>query len=325
MYRKTFGYLTWWGFATRQPEGDAGAAANPVVPPVVAPAAGAAPAPAAGAVPAAGAAPEPAARVWYDDIPEAPVKELMSLKAYKSPTELATAYFGLNKLVSGAHGGVDGLVPLPAPDAGPEALDAFYAKLGRPESPDKYTIKQPDGFTPDAGLMDFATKAFHKAGLRPDQAQIVNDMWNEYATTQTGAVTQEATEANAAEVEGVKAKWGADLDKNLAAANRVVQSLGLEQDLLNKVEGAIGGAALLEMLSRIGSKSGESGFVAGNAGGGNSVVANMSAEAAAAEVSRLNSDPTFQAKYHDARHPEHGEAVTRMADLFAKAGGALKL
>lgn len=313
---KTFSFLTLMGAVFFNTEGDTGGGATP---PAVTPPAGTQTPPAGTQTPPAGA--EPAAKLWYDDIPEAPVKELMTAKGYKTPAEVAMAYHNLNKLVSSTPGGADALIASPAADAPQEQWDAFYKKLGRPEAPTDYVIKAAEGVTPDEGMVKFAQETFHAAGLSPKQAETVAAAWDKYVGERAAADATQFAEANAAELEAYKSGFKGNFDEAVAAGRRTVQALGLEQSVLDKLEGSIGAAALLEVFSKIGLKSGEGGFVGGAAGGaagGN--VAAMSPEGAAAEAQRLMGDEGFLKKYGDRHHPEHKDAVAKMEALYARAG-----
>lgn len=327
---KTFRFLTLMGAVFYNAEGATGGA--PVGgghapgaipdPAAAAAAAGAAGQPPAVTVTGTGDAGQPAAKLWYDDIAEAPVKELMAAKGYKSPAEVAMAYHNLNKVVSGTNGGVDAVAVYPGDNATPEQLDTFYKKLGRPEKPEGYTIKAADGVTPDEGMVKFAQTTFHAAGLSPKQAEVVSAAWDKYVGERAAADAATFAADNAAELDAYKAKFPGNFDEAVTAGRRVVSALGLDTETLSKVEGSIGAAAVLEVFSKIGLKSGEGGFTGGAATGGTGAGAidAMTPQAATAEIARLQGDKDFQAKYATKTHPEHKDALARMEALFKKAG-----
>lgn len=313
---KQFRLMNLWGAVFFNAEGAAGAgAAGAAGAEGVAGAAGA-----AGAEGATGG--EPAQKLWYDDIAEEPVRELMKTKGYKSPAEAAMAYHNLNKLVSGTNGGADVVAVYPGENATTEQLDAFYKKLGRPDAPEGYAIKTPEGVTADEGMVSFAQKTFHAAGLSPKQADVVAEAWNNYVAERAQKDAAQFAADNAAELDQYKANFKGNFDEAVAAGKRVVEALGLEQDVLTKLEGAVGAKAMLEVFSKIGLKSSEGGFTAGAGGsgsGGGSVDA-MTPQAATAEVNRLTGDAEFMKKYGDRNHPEHKDAVARMEALYKRAG-----
>lgn len=319
---KTFRFLTLMGAVFHNAEGTGAAVGGGHAPGAIDPAVvAAAAAGAAGQPPAVTAGAEPAAKVWYDDIAEAPVKELMAAKGYKTPAEVAMAYHNLNKVVSGTNGGVDAVAVYPGDNATPEQLETFYKKLGRPETPEGYTIKAADGITPDESLVKFAQTTFHQAGLSPKQAEVVSAAWDKYVGERAAADATSFAEANAAELEAYKASFKGNFDEAVAAGRRVVGALALDQATLDKVEGSIGAAAVLELFSKIGLKSGEGGFTAGGStqGTGAGAVETMTPEAAQGEIARLQGDKDFQAKYTNKQHPEHKDALAKMEALFRRA------
>ena len=135
---------------------------------------------------------------------------------------------------------------------------------------------------------------------------------------QTESLQTTITRQNDQELAALQTKWGADLDKNKAAGQRAVQSLGLSNDLIERVEQQIGSAAIVELLATIGRKSDEGGFKAGAGTGDPNNPDTMTKEQAAAKVAELQNSAEFQQKYTDAKHPGHKDAVELMQRLFAK-------
>lgn len=247
---------------------------------------------------------------WWEAIPEQPVRELISQKAYKTPADLAMAYHNLNKTFSGNH------VLLPGENADEATMEDFYKKLGRPEAADKYDIKLPEGTAVDDGLLAFGKNLAFKLGLPPKTAQTMVDLWQGFAAENNEQLVKAEREYNDQQVAETKTKWGADFDKNVAAGNRVTKALGLDATTLTAIERAMGAAPLLDLLARLGRASDEGALTAGGSGGAG--VDNP--QNAASEITRLQGDADFQKKYLDKNHPEHREAVDKMAQLFAKAG-----
>src|SRR5690606_25514379 len=134
------------------------------------------------------------------------------------------------------------IVPLPPKDATPEQLQEFHRKIGAPEQPDGYNevLTFGDDVKVDPNMIEFGKKAFHEAGLTPTQAKAVAEAWNKFATEQNAQFLEQDNTVNTQELDALKSKWGADLDKNKAAGQRVVQSLGLSNELIERVEGSIG-------------------------------------------------------------------------------------
>jgi len=256
---------------------------------------------------------------WFETIPEAPVKELMAQKNYKTPHETAVAYYNLNKIASTEE---SRKVIIPGQDAKPEEWDAFYTKTGRPANPEGYNdvFKFDDKVKVDPTVVDFGKKLAHKLGLEPRRAKMMADEWNAFAADQGQKSATTWSAENDKAVETVKQKWGADADALIEGGRRVYKSLGLDEDLASKIEAHVGAAPMIELLARIGKATAESGFMGGGQGGAGGDPNAMTAEGAAMEITRLSGDEDFQKKYTNRHHPEHASALSRMNALFARAG-----
>lgn len=255
-----------------------------------------------------------AAQPWHSVIPEEAARAHIEAKGYKNPAELALANFNLTKLQRGDPT----VIGLPGSDATPEQMGEFYSKLGRPDAPEGYEFTFAEGVKADETMIAFARGAFHEAGLTPAQAQLVADKWNEFAAQQSEGLQTQITEANDAELAALQTKWGADLEKNKAAGQRAMQALGIDAELVTKVEQQIGSAAIVELLATIGRKSDEGGFTASPQGGDPNNPETMTSAQATAKITELQSDAEFQKKYTDAKHPGHKDAVDLMQRLFAR-------
>lgn len=255
------------------------------------------------------------AKPWWSTIKEEPVRQLMETKQYKNPAEVAMAYHNLNKLQNGAAD----VVAMPGKDADPKQWDAFYAKMGRPATPDEYNLNVPEGAQVDQGLMKFGKELFHKMGASPEKAQAAFDEWQKFATAANAAQIEQARVQNDTELTALQAKWGEGLAEKQAAGNRAVKALGLDNALIERIEASIGSAAIVELLAAIGSKSPEGGFVgSGNSNDPDDPTA-MTPEQATSRINALRSDPAFEKKYMDPKDPGHKDAVAKIERLFAKA------
>lgn len=140
---------------------------------------------------------------WLDSLPD-DIKKDPSLQMFKEPSALAKSWVNAQKMI-GAKA-----VQIPGDNATDEEVAAFYNKLGRPESADKYEIKLPDGKVLDDGFAKGLKETAHKAGLNPKQLQnLVN--WYEGQT----AELQKAHEAQAVQklkndLDAYKEKLGGD-------------------------------------------------------------------------------------------------------------------
>jgi len=255
---------------------------------------------------------------WWNGIPEEPVRELMKTKAYKNPSEVAMAYHNLNKLQNNAP---DVLAAPKWDDA--DSVNKFFTKLGRPETPDSYDLKVPEGVQIDENFMKIGKEIFHDLGANPALAQKALDKWEGFVATQKAAEVAKEQQINTEELTALEKKWGdsATLEANRAAGQRAVKALGLDTAVIDKIESKVGSAAIIELLAAIGKKSGEgNGNVgSGNGGGDPNDPNNMTKEQAKSRITELEGDTAFMAKYRDKNAAGHAEALSLMERLYAKS------
>ena len=124
-------------------------------------------------------------------------------------------------------------IPLPGKSATDEQWNEVYNKLGRPESPDKYTLEFKTDVAPvDENVIKGFAQNAHKLGLNNKQAQGILEF---YKQTLEGSakemnVNMETAQAEAANM--LRAEWGKSYDDNLKKASAVAQTY-LEPELLD--------------------------------------------------------------------------------------------
>ena len=101
---------------------------------------------------------------WLDTLPD-DIKKDPSLASFKDPSSLAKSWVNAQKMI-----GADKVV-IPGDNASDEEKAAFYAKIGRPESADKYAFKLPDGQKMDPTFEKGLREVAHKNGLTSAQLQ----------------------------------------------------------------------------------------------------------------------------------------------------------
>jgi hypothetical protein len=124
-------------------------------------------------------------------------------KLPKGLSELYAAYATLQVSSAGA-------LKRPDKDSPKEAWDQFYKELGRPESPEAYTLEKPNipsGMRYDDSTEKWFRGVSHGLGLTQEQARGFFDEWNKVQT----ASVQKAIEAKKAAAEtalnSLKAEW----------------------------------------------------------------------------------------------------------------------
>lgn len=120
-------------------------------------------------------------------------------------------------------------IQIPGEDADDEAKDAFYKKLGRPDSPDAYEFPDPPEGTElsdeDKALRSKAAQVFFERGYTADQARAAIELFSEITSEGLNSIV-EADKTFAEETEAeLKRKWGADYEENQEFANRAANTL----------------------------------------------------------------------------------------------------
>lgn len=146
----------------------------------------------------------------------------------KSVEDLAKKAFSLETMVGSS-------VRLPADDAAPAEWEKFYGRLGRPEKPEAYEFKRPEGLPADLPYDEALAGQFktwaHGAGLNGRQAQTLHDQFAlaqaEQAKAHVTALTKAVEDTHTALVK----EWGPEksegFKKNHELANRALKQLGL--------------------------------------------------------------------------------------------------
>lgn len=200
-------------------------------------------------------------------------RALVEAKQWKSPDDAIRSYRELESHLSKN-------LTVPGADASADEWNAFYGKLGRPDTADKYelalnTETVPQDFPYDENsALEFRNWA-HEAGLSPRQAQVLHD---KFVAHQAGGFT--AMRENAAKLEGdthreIVNQWGdPDTDgykKNLEYASRAIGQLGMKDELIRlgalSSEGSVLSSKLAFALAKVGKEMYAEDSVATNANG----------------------------------------------------------
>lgn len=293
------------------PDGGGGAPPAPAAAP---PAAVTAP---AGATPPAGGAPTPtppagAAPVFAETLP-ADLREMALFKDIKDLDGLARSYAGAAKMVGMDKGRI---VALPA--EGDEAGFAeLYAKLGRPEAPDKYGFKPPEGITVDAKLQEGFAKTAHQLGLNVKQAEGLYAWWNGEGKAAGEVIAARNAQALQAGEAALKTEFGAAYTQNMDLAHKALAHYGtpaLNAELEHTGDG--NRPEVVKMFAKLGRQLSEDGILGKGGGGGDQLASPTEAKQ---QINALRADKGFSAAYNNSRDPGHADAVARMQKLYEQA------
>lgn len=229
-------------------------------------------------------------------------------KGWKSPADILSSYRNLEKFA----GGSKNLLELPGADADEEALNNFYNKLGRPESPDKYGIQPPEGA--DNDLVEWFKSAAHKTGLSDKQATSLFDAWNTMSGERLQAMESMQREESEKAITDLKKEWGQAYNQQIDAGKRAVAALGYDENSLNALESKMGTADMLRLFATLGSKMGEDNFVSSERSGQSFGV---TPAAAKQQIADLKMDKNFMDQYLKG----NPDAISKMKRLMEAVHG----
>ena len=230
-----------------------------------------------------------------------------TLSKFKDVSSLGNSYVELQKLVGSR-------VKVPTDDSTEEDVNSFYNQIGRPESPEKYSIDLPSDSYPQEVIQSFLKEA-HASGLTNKQAQAAINFYNTIETdgqiNSDAAMQQAKVDAESA----LKKEWGpSEYAKELAVSRRAFNRFA-DDDLKAFVNetGVTNNVAMIKFLNRIGKA-----FSEPDMGGAGKDSGSIDGDSAKIEISAMLKDKTH--KYNEAlfdnTHPKHAEAMSYRDHLY---------
>ena len=252
----------------------------------------------------------PAAETWLDAIPE-DIRAQGNLKDFKSVADLAKSYVHTKKLVGADR---SNFLTLPAEDAPQEERDAFYQKLGRPDTPDAYTLptdKVPEGVARSEDMEKWYKETAHKLGLTSQQAAGMYEQYVSFAAQMMEGSTQSLEKLRDDGMQQIKQEWGAATDRNLGQAQSALRKFA-DDDLVSMLEttGLGSHPAMVKTWHKVAQAIGEDRLQDRS-----QTEPVMTPAEAQAEIARLQSDSTFVKAWTTRNHPGHDVAVRKMDNL----------
>ena len=239
-------------------------------------------------------------------------RDFIAVKGWRAPSDLLQSYRHLERLV-----GSD-TVRIPGRDAPVDEIDAFWSRLGRPETPADYDISAPSdmaGYSQD--MQDWFRDVAHECRMPTEMAQRFHDKYVEKFVTEASGLAAGLAEARQHTEAELRANWGVDYDRKQALADRALQALGgdrLVEEL--RLTGLDTSAALTEAFAAAGEQLLSEDGLEDDQG---SQRFGHTPDSARQEIRRLRADAEFMNIYGDRRHAEHEAAQQRMDQLYAIA------
>ena len=155
---------------------------------------------------------------WKDSISE-DFRNDPSIEKFTEIDALAKSYINATKMI-----GQDKIV-IPTKNSGQETWDEAYAKLGRPESADKYVLDAKSDVVPfdETAIKSFAEQS-HKLGLNNKQAQGILEF---YKNNMEGTAQQSKIDTETAQVQAeqqLRQEWGRDFEGKVKQAGALAKA-----------------------------------------------------------------------------------------------------
>lgn len=249
-----------------------------------------------------------AASDWKSQLP-AELQKDATLSKFTDISTLARSYINAQKLI-----GAD-KVPVPNKNFSDEDWKNFYAKIGLPESVDKYEIKPKNESVIDKEFLKNFKETAHKSGVLPKQAQQLID-WFTDVSLESGKKFEETQKAAyEKEISGLKEEWGNAFDLKLSQAKKVLSTYA-DKEMLEYLDssGLGNNTKLVRLLSKIGQEVFKEDSEKGGGAGFSEALSPAEAIKKANDIMADKEHP-----YYNKSHPNHKAAVQEVQNLFNMA------
>ena len=155
---------------------------------------------------------------WKDSISEE-YRADPNIEKFTEIDALAKSYINATKMI-----GQDKIV-IPTKNSSQEAWDEAYAKLGRPESADKYALDvKSEVVNLDEGAIKSFTENAHQLGLNNKQAQGILEFYknNMEGSAQQAKIDTETAQSQAEQQ--LRQEWGRDFDGKVKQAGALAKA-----------------------------------------------------------------------------------------------------
>lgn len=201
-------------------------------------------------------APAPA---WFSDTN----KDYVANKGFKTGDDAITSLKNLETLLGAEKAGRT--LVLPKDDKDVDGIKSYRSKIGVPEKPEDYQLPVKEG---DNGAFAKAASTWlHAAGIPKAAGQALAQHWEKYHAEALANAQTELKAQSDKQLDGLRAEWGGDFDKNSEQARRFMKSAGFSDEEVGLYEETFGTANMLKRWASIGAKLGEHGFGGGDGGG----------------------------------------------------------
>ena len=253
---------------------------------------------------------------WLDGVIDPSTKAWAEAKGLQNGSfeNVLGSYHNLEKMVGADKAGRT--ITLLGDDASSEERDAYFNKLGRPESAEQYSVALPEGAIDDTRLNMMRNKA-HELGISDAQFSGLAEADAAYlSATQQGMTDKAAVSAVDAEAQ-LRTEWGAAFDLKVASIDVAAHKLGMSEDQLNGLREAMGPVEAMKFVDGLNTKMGDHNFDEGE----KIIPGHKTPEQAEEEFKQLKMNKEFMDAWMDGMRPSHKTAVEKKAALSRLSAG----
>ena len=251
---------------------------------------------------------EPQDDTWQTRYLSEDLRDNATLGKFKDVGDLGASYIKMQEMLGSRD-------KIPTENSTEEEVGAFYNKLGRPATPEEYSIEMPADSGYDEQLYQGFLQQAHQSGLTNKQAQ---DAINFYSQLNENAQINVETTMQQAKVDAetaLKKEWGAkDYQRNLALSRRAFNRFA-DDDLKKFVQesGVSNNVSLIRFLHKIGKS-----FSDPDMSGAGKDAGSVDSDSAKIEINAMMKDNGH--KYHtalfDPLDSKHEEALAYRDHLY---------
>lgn len=154
---------------------------------------------------------------WRSQLADGDEKTLKKLERYTSPKEVAKALRAAEQRISSGE-----LKPVLPKDAKPEEIAQWRKDNGIPEKPEEYDLKFDNGLVigeEDKPAVSEFVKAMHGTNATPEQVKAGLGAYLQWREQEVQRIAETDAEEKAATEDALRAEWGGEYRRNLAAIN----------------------------------------------------------------------------------------------------------
>jgi hypothetical protein len=177
------------------------------------------------------------------DILKAPM-----FSSVKTMDDVVKGYYHAQKMV-----GADKVV-VPTKASTPEQWKEYYTKIGLPNTVEDYKVELPATLNNPDFTKNLVAKA-HEMNVLPEQLSSIVAEMEKYNEQIIADYDASQLQEQAATADALKKEWGADFQRNLASAQRVIKHFGGDEMLNQVLESPLANdGSFLRLMASISSK-----------------------------------------------------------------------